>query len=299
MSSQTIFVTKGSTNVTRDIGPILQDAGATNPGNPLTGLVYNDSGLICYYREGGTGTVTQLTLATQTVGGAHSDGGFVELSAGNMPGMYRLDLSDTIVSGSTNFATLTISGATDMAAHTVHIVLTDVDLYDGVRGGMTALPNAAADNAGGLPISDAGGLDLDAVLSGNIPQTGDSYARLGAPAGASVSADVAAVKTDTAAILLDTGTDGVVVASHTANSKSEINAEIVDALATDTYAELGAVPAATSTLADKINWLYVCARNKITQTSTTTTLRNDGDTGSIATSTTSDDGTTTTTAEWT
>jgi len=43
--------------------------------------------------------------------------------------------------------------------------------------------------------------------------TGDAYARLGAPAGASVSADVAAVKTDTAAILLDTGTDGVVVAA--------------------------------------------------------------------------------------
>jgi hypothetical protein len=37
-------------------------------------------------------------------------------------------------------------------------------------------------------------------------QTGDSFARLGAPAGASVSADVAAVKVDTAAILVDTGT---------------------------------------------------------------------------------------------
>lgn len=37
-------------------------------------------------------------------------------------------------------------------------------------------------------------------------QTGDNFARLGAPAGASVSADVAAVKSDTAAILVDTGT---------------------------------------------------------------------------------------------
>lgn len=35
-------------------------------------------------------------------------------------------------------------------------------------------------------------------------QTGDAYARLGAPAGASVSADVAAVKTETATILSDT-----------------------------------------------------------------------------------------------
>jgi hypothetical protein len=36
--------------------------------------------------------------------------------------------------------------------------------------------------------------------------TGDSFARLGAPAGASVSADVAAVKVDTEATLTDTGT---------------------------------------------------------------------------------------------
>ena len=38
-----------------------------------------------------------------------------------------------------------------------------VDLDDSVRAGLTALPNAAADAAGGLPISDAGGLDLDAM----------------------------------------------------------------------------------------------------------------------------------------
>ena len=38
-----------------------------------------------------------------------------------------------------------------------------VDLNDSVRLGLTALPNAAADAAGGLPISDAGGLDIDAL----------------------------------------------------------------------------------------------------------------------------------------
>ncbi|MDX9787950.1 MAG: hypothetical protein RBT11_14285 [Desulfobacterales bacterium] len=46
-----------------------------------------------------------------------------------------------------------------------------MDFDDAVRGGMTALPNAAADAAGGLPISDAGGLDLDtflARLTGNV-----------------------------------------------------------------------------------------------------------------------------------
>lgn len=54
-----------------------------------------------------------------------------------------------------------------------------------------------------------------------VPQTGDSFARLGAPAGVSVSADVAAVKSDTAAILTDTGTtlDTAVTAIKTQTDK--------------------------------------------------------------------------------
>lgn len=58
-----------------------------------------------------------------------------------------------------------------------------INIHDTVRAGLTALPNAAADAAGGLPISDAGGLDLDAL------------------------------NTNVSAILSDTGTDGVVVAA--------------------------------------------------------------------------------------
>ena len=38
------------------------------------------------------------------------------------------------------------------------------DLSDSVRLGLTALPNAAPDAAGGLPVSDAGGLDMDTLL---------------------------------------------------------------------------------------------------------------------------------------
>lgn len=75
-------------------------------------------------------------------------------------------------------------------------------------------------------------------------------------------------------------------------STAQVNAQVVDALATDTYAELTGPPAATSTLAAKINWLFLLARNKITQTSTTQTVRNDADSADVATSTVSDDGTT-------
>lgn len=83
-----------------------------------------------------------------------------------------------------------------------------VDLDDSVRAGLTALPNAAADAAGGLPISDAGGLDLDAQIGTDIDailvDTADMQPKLGTPAGASISADIATVDGNVDAILVDT-----------------------------------------------------------------------------------------------
>lgn len=81
-------------------------------------------------------------------------------------------------------------------------------------------------------------------------------------------------------------------------SAAQVNAEVVDALATDTYAESSGVPAATASLAAKIQWLATLARNKITQTSTTQTVRNDADSADVATSTHSDSAGTYTRGEW-
>jgi len=50
----------------------------------------------------------------------------------------------------------------------------DVTQCGGSSVAAGAIPNAAADAAGGLPISDAGALDLDGVLSGNVPQGADN-----------------------------------------------------------------------------------------------------------------------------
>lgn len=82
-------------------------------------------------------------------------------------------------------------------------------------------------------------------------------------------------------------------------SAAQVNTEVVDALVTDTYAETASVIAATASLKDKIGWLFTLARNKITQTSSTQTLRNDADAADIGTAAVSDDGTTATRDEWT
>lgn len=155
-------IKKGATNQTIDI--FIQDSSSTT-GAGLTGLAFGSSGLVCFFREGATATATALTLVTQTVGGVHTDGGFIEISSANMPGMYRLDLSDTIVSGTNPYVTMMLKGATNMSPLPIELQLVDYDPFDAVRLGLTALPNAAADAAGGLPISDAGGLDLDTQLA--------------------------------------------------------------------------------------------------------------------------------------
>jgi hypothetical protein len=82
------------------------------------------------------------------------------------------------------------------------------------------------------------------------------------------------------------------VGSLATQAKADVNAEMVDALITDTYGEPTGVPLATASIKDKLGWLFALSRNKITQTSTTTLLRNDADNGTIGTSSVSDDGTT-------
>ncbi len=71
---------------------------------------------------------------------------YVELTAGEV---------DTL-----GFGVARYKSANTAEAKTVFQVVA-FDPYDAVRMGLTALPNAAADAAGGLPISDAGGLDVD------------------------------------------------------------------------------------------------------------------------------------------
>ena len=50
-----------------------------------------------------------------------------------------------------------------------YVQLVSYDQFDAVRLGLTALPNAAADAAFGLPISDAGGLDIDPTDARGTP----------------------------------------------------------------------------------------------------------------------------------
>ena len=81
-------------------------------------------------------------------------------------------------------------------------------------------------------------------------------------------------------------------------SAAEVNAQMVDVIWTDTTTEPASVPATTVAIGDKIDWIFTLCRNKMMQTATTQTLRNDVDGADIATATVSDDNTTFIRNEW-
>lgn len=132
------FIKKASTDQTIDV--FIQDSSSLT-GAGLTGLAFNTSSLVCYYRRGAVASATALTLATQTVGGAHSDGGFVEISSANMPGWYRLDLSDAMVATGVPWVGITLKGAANMVPCNVVIAMEPVpaDVVNVNGGTATAL----------------------------------------------------------------------------------------------------------------------------------------------------------------
>lgn len=148
-------IKKGSTDQSTVIRIIDSTAGT-----PENAVEYDTSGIDLWFRrEKETKTsITEAALAA--LDSAHSDGG-IELIG---DGYYRLDLPDASVAAGSGENSVQIGGTiTGMIVIGNEHALVDYDPYDAVRAGLTALPNAAADAAGGLPISDAGGLDLDGM----------------------------------------------------------------------------------------------------------------------------------------
>ena len=120
-----------------------------------------------------------------------------------------------------------------------------VDLNDSVRAGLTALPTGVADGAGGLPISDAGGLDMDQIGTDTAAILVDTGTTIPATIttiddflDTEIAAILAAVDTEVAAILVDTNelqTDDVpaLIAALNDLSQAQVTGGAY-ALATDT-----------------------------------------------------------------
>lgn len=274
---------------TTDVSVIIRIIDSTD-GTPETGVVFNTSGIDLWYRREGAASVdiTEADLATPALTDAHADGGFLHIN----DGWYRLDLPDAACAAGVTGVQIggTVTGMVVLAPY---IELVAYDPYDTVRLGLTALPNAAADAAGGLIISDAGGLDADAQAA-SVAAIETDTAEIGA-AGAGLT-EAGGTGDHLTAINLPnqtmditgnitgnlsgsvgsvTGNVGGTVAELGTQAKADVKAEIVSALATDTYAEPTGVPPATDTLAGKLGRLAMMARNQVTVTASKKTFFDD------------------------
>ena len=192
------------------------------------------------------------------------------------------------------------------------------DILDGTGGtGLTLnkLTINGNDAAGVVDIDNAGGTGISvngSTLGINIDGAGGhGVAITGALAGVDINGATYGIDIDASAgsgirvvgtvndILADiTGTIATCTTNTDMLTAAAVNAEVVDALNVDTYAEPSSAPAATASMVSMVHWMFTLARNEQNRTSSQASLRNDADDDNIATASLADDGTTFTRGEW-
>jgi hypothetical protein len=225
-------------------------AGATNATEISNGWYYvdlstTDTGTLGPLIIRGTGTgIDDVGLARDVV--KATTGGFTALpdvAAGASGGV---PLS---VDSSGRVDVLKINGTSQTARDLGASVL----LSSGTGTGQISLSSGAvalqADQA--VNVTKVGGTSQTAKdLGASVTQTGDAYARLGAPAGASVSADVAAVKSDTGSIKIQTDKLTFTVANQIDANVLDWKSATAPAMTGDAYARIGAAGAGLTALGD-------------------------------------------------
>lgn len=167
----------------------------SSTGGRKTGLVFNTASLTAYYVRN-QNTAVSITLATLAAANtAWSSGGFKEVDATNMPGIYRLDVPDAAFATGADSVAIVIKGATGMVQASC-----DVQLVDNVESDTFARLGAPAGASVSADVAAVKGVLPSALVSGRID--------------ASVGAMAAAVLTATA-IASDAITDAKVASDVT------------------------------------------------------------------------------------
>lgn len=263
----------------------IQNSSLTT-GAGLTGLVYNSASLTAYYVRAGAAAAA-ITLATQTAAGAFSSGGFVEVDATNMPGVYRFDPPNAAFATGVDKVTFMLKGATNMAP-----VLLEYQLAGFDAGAALATPtNISA--ATGIVLSGVThtGAVIPTVtaLTGHTAQTGDSFARIGANGSGLTSLATPTNITAGTITTVTTVTNDVGITQTAADKVFGASGAAMSELSQG-------IPSATPSPRAAIMLLYMALRNVLSVTATTKSITNDA--GIVITKKAlSDDGTTYSEAE--
>lgn len=168
-----MLVAGGSTNVTTYFALRLAADGTAATGLTITNMDLQ------YVRSGAAPSTKADATALVATDSAHGDNQAIEIDATDQPGLYRVDWPDAAFAAGVREVVLTVKVATCFTEHLRVQIDGEVNVVEwaGTDVVAGAIPAFAADAAGGLPVSDAGGLDLDAKLANTNEVT---VARMGA-----------------------------------------------------------------------------------------------------------------------
>ena len=123
----------------RNAGVITIAPGSTSQSIELylgvTGLTSSSAGLSARYNRTRTASVS-IPLVARTIAQAWTSGGFAEVDATNMPGVYRIDLPDAAVAAGADDVTIVVRGASGTNGAVMTVKLSS--------GGLTSAQTAAA-----------------------------------------------------------------------------------------------------------------------------------------------------------
>lgn len=261
----------------------------------------------------GTGTLAEFEtceIGTVTLGPSffHGCGFSGTMTLGAAGDYFFYDCHSSVAGTSTPVFDLATAGANNMSFRRWsggitlnNISSNDVISIDAVSGGTITLNGAdgdvqirgmcssIVDNRTGTPT-----LGKNAVINQTLIATQSSVN--------TIDGIVDAIKIKTDNLPSDPADQSLVEAAITAATSplatpAQVNAQVLDVLSVDTFAELVAPPAATSSLKDKITWGFMMLRNKVTQTALERKLFADNGATVVGTESTTDDGTTYTKGE--
>ena len=162
-----MLVAGGSTNVTTYFALRLTADGKAATGLTITGIDLQ------YVRSGVAPAAKVDATALAATDSAHADNQAIEIDATDQPGLYRVDWPDAAFAAGVREVVLSVKVATAFTEHLRIEIDGEVNVVEwgGTDVVAGAIPAVAADGAGGLPISDAGGLDLDAMNTAAVRLT--------------------------------------------------------------------------------------------------------------------------------
>lgn len=172
-----------SGTASKTVNILFQDASKTN-GAGLTGVTNNSTGLLAHFLREGDSASTAMAVTSAAIG-TWTSNGLVEVESSAMPGLYQFGLPNAICSAGSNArsAVVYFAGVANLVPCLLEIEITQVDNQDGVRFGMTALPNANAASSGGLLTSGTGANQIATSAGAVLLQAGAATGQLDFTAG--------------------------------------------------------------------------------------------------------------------